>query len=811
MGFAVPTEGLEMGPLVFLLSVYGYILIIASTYLGEGCEILLEAMGPAWAGIIGGILVPLCGVLPDSLMVLMSGLGPQESVAEEIAVGTGTLIGSTIMLLTIPTSIGIFLSRRKLGGSEMRALKAEKIKERKVLNTITGEFEVKQINVQVPVVPKTLNIFDIKTWTHVGGTALNTTPKGAVLAMLTSLTYLVIQIPAMLWGSTDADGGVAREHWFAGFGLIVATCTFVWYLYYVYTDSDALEVIAEKQRAFSAGWQLVNGLQNIQRVLKSTADPFLQSEALFELFDSNNSGSIDFEEMCIGWGKIGYQFNDDQAKQSFNMLDHDNNGSISRYEFFCWVEDYLLPQYIAAQPLQPPTSLGANPTVDQVLTEYPLPSSIKPSTAEKIKDFLSPSAAKQPRLTLIAGKEERYALHIFFATVQGFPGITFATHCEDLNHAATPSSFASSAHLGSDGASSMTSQSGSKRNRPQTSHFPRQLIIEKVSKSSSNTKSLSQMRPQLRKLVQGLPAWACASTELVNFYRATNDPWERIFTENSNGDGKVDLELFQSFCKKYQLGLSATQSKFLFYSHDTDLDHSLTEEEFQLMLSSLVDCSDDAASAAFSGIQKGSGFNLEGKSLLDLNKNNYSALKSEDDENNGEDEDEEDDDEEESEHSHLTESQLIRTALLYILGGVIVVTAFSDPTVDVINALGAQIGIPPFWISFIVTPILSNSSEIIASLKFAAKKTDVTLGLTLSSLYGACTMNNTCLLAVFLSLIFFRGIPWTAINEVSVMLVVIWSVGILGLKQTLPLWKAAFMFALFPLSVISIYVLNLYK
>jgi Ca2+/Na+ antiporter len=810
MDFAIPTEGLEASQLIFLMSVYGYILATASNYLAEGAEFLLEALGPSWAGIIGGCLIPMLGVVPDAMMVFMSGLGPMESVVEEITVGTGTLVGSTIMLLTIPTSIGIYLSRRKLGGRQMRALKSEKIREKKFLNTVTGEIETKEITVHVPVVPKSLPLTDPKTWTHVGGTALSTTPKGAKIMMLTSLTYGIIQIPAFLWGSSP-DGGVAKEHWFAGIGFVIALSVFLWYLYFTYTDTDSLEVITEKQRDFTERWNIVNGLGNIQRVLKSTADPFLQSESLFELFDSNNSGTIEFSEMCQGWSKIGYQFDDDQARMSFNMLDHNGDGSISRHEFYNWIEDYLLPQYIASQPIQlPPGNIPTNPTVDDILQFYPLPTTLRAQNAERILTFLKNKADRQ--LILIASKEERYALHIWFSSIQSLHlGSSFHTHSEDLSI----SPFSSAV---TDPESASINSTTSRRSRkPQTSNFPRQLTIDKLEKTS--IKSLHNLRPQLRPLVSGVPAWACASTGLITYYKTANDPWDSLYKSIKNIKGNIDLEIFQNFAQKYSLLLRPTQVKFLFYSHDTDMDHELTQDQFRIMLESLVNThGDDGHSVAFSAVQKNSfGHHLEGKALGGNGKA-YSSLASDEldhehggDGGDGGDGDDDDDEveEEDSEHSHLTPQQLIRLAALYIIGGAIVVTIFSDPTVEVIGALGKKCGIPAFYLSFIFTPIFSNSSEIIASLKFAAKKTDVTLGLTLSSLYGACSMNNSCLLAVFLGLIFFRGIPWTATNEVMVMLCVIYIVGILGLKQTLPLWKALIMFMLFPLSIVAIALLNM--
>lgn len=549
-------------------------------------------------------------------------------------------------------------------------------------------------------------------------------------------------------------------------------------------------------------------MDNIQRVLKSTADPFLQSEALYELFDTNNSGSIEFEEMVDGWKKIGYEFDDDQARMSFNMLDYNKDGSISRQEFFNWIEDYLLPQYIASQPLQPPSgaTIPSNPTADDILNFFPLPTALKQTTAEKVTAFLS--TKNESSLSLILNKEERYALHIWFSSIQSISAVAFTTHCADINTAS--GTFVNST-VDPETSSMVSTSTGIKKSKPHTSYFPRQLTIDKLEKSS--IKSTHNLRPKLRPLVAGVQAWACASDSLIAFYKATNDPWTTLFQSVANMKNVVDLEQFQTFAHKYSLGLRGTQVKFLFYSHDTDMDHSLTEVQFKLMLESLVNCSgEDSHSYTYSQVQKGAfGSELESKSFAQKSgNNNYSALSQDDIEGNqeGEEDDEDDDEEEEGEFSHLTTSQLLKLAVLYIIGGGFVVTIFSDPTVEVIGALGQKCGIPAFYLSFIFTPIFSNSSEIFASLKFAAKRTDVSLGLTLSSLYGAATMNNSCLLAVFLSLIFFRGIPWTATIEVSVMLAVMYTVGVLGLTQTIPLWKAAVMALLFPLSLAAIVILN---
>lgn len=101
-------------------------------------------------------------------------------------------------------------------------------------------------------------------------------------------------------------------------------------------------------------------------------------------------------------------------------------------------------------------------------------------------------------------------------------------------------------------------------------------------------------------------------------------------------------------------------------------------------------------------------------------------------------EDDEDEEEEEDEMWHLTDGQLKLKAFLLLAGSVGVVSFFSDPMVDVIGAFGKSIKIDAFYISFVVTPIASNASEVIAGLIFAAKKTN-----------EVCARARVCLLCAF--------------------------------------------------------------
>lgn len=57
---------------LFIMACYGFILFKAAVLIGDGSEKLLLIYGP---GIVGGLLIPVLGAIPDGAIVLVSGLG----------------------------------------------------------------------------------------------------------------------------------------------------------------------------------------------------------------------------------------------------------------------------------------------------------------------------------------------------------------------------------------------------------------------------------------------------------------------------------------------------------------------------------------------------------------------------------------------------------------------------------------------------------------------------------------------------------------------------------------------------------------
>jgi hypothetical protein len=97
---------------VMLMIAYGFLLSCGAKLISDGAEMLLEVSNPV---IVGGLVLPILGALPDAAMILVSGLGPDAQ--QQLSVGVGTLAGSTIMLLTIPWLGGLWIGRCDINAS----------------------------------------------------------------------------------------------------------------------------------------------------------------------------------------------------------------------------------------------------------------------------------------------------------------------------------------------------------------------------------------------------------------------------------------------------------------------------------------------------------------------------------------------------------------------------------------------------------------------------------------------------------------------------------------------------------------------
>ncbi|KAG6689197.1 hypothetical protein I3843_11G160100 [Carya illinoinensis] len=148
-------------------------------------------------------------------------------------------------------------------------------------------------------------------------------------------------------------------------------------------------------------------------------------------------------------------------------------------------------------------------------------------------------------------------------------------------------------------------------------------------------------------------------------------------------------------------------------------------------------------------------------------------------------------------------------AVLLLLLGTLIAAAFADPLVDAVDNFSDATGIPAFFISFIVLPLATNSSEAVSAIIFASRDKRKTTSLTFSELYGSATMNNVLCLSVFLALVYIRGLTWDFSSEMLVIIIVCVVMGCFASFRThFPLWTALVALLLYPFSLALIYVLD---
>jgi len=239
-----------------------------------------------------------------------------------------------------------------------------------------------------------------------------------------------------------------------------------------------------------------------------------------------------------------------------------------------------------------------------------------------------------------------------------------------------------------------------------------------------------------------------------------------------------------AFAERFELNISKVAIKVRFHTYDSDLDRTLSLPDFRKFLEDLVampaEAEAHAADAAHKSVE-----NVRDEVVV-------------------------------ASHGHMamvTHGWSERKKKFYGVGllcfGMSLVAFFSDPLIEVITGLGGSIGIRPFYISFIVTPFASNAAEVIAALMFARSKTNVSMALTLSSLYGAVTMNNTLCVAIFLSILLIRNLAWRYTAEVMTIITIQFAVAFLVRRETIRLWQAALIGLLFPAAIGMVYTLEM--
>jgi Ca2+/Na+ antiporter len=277
---------------------------------------------------------------------------------------------------------------------------------------------------------------------------------------------------------------------------------------------------------------------------------------------------------------------------------------------------------------------------------------------------------------------------------------------------------------------------------------------------------------------------------------------------DANGDNTIDFEEFRMILNDVNENIPKEMQRTIFDNADTDGNGSISFHEFVACLMSFLSQEDTSSHHQFEEKRKRRASAADPWKLY--------ASSSEQDESSppGDGEDDEPEEEEMPEDLADLEPQeqqrriKLRAAWKMALGSAIVLI-FSDPAVDVMAETGRRLNISPFYVSFVMAPIASNATELVAAYNYACKRTTKSMTTSLGTLLGAGVMNNTFCLGIFLGLVYFKSLAWEFSAETLSILVVEAVVALLVWgRRTMNLLSGLLVLAMYPLSLYIVYALT---
>eukprot|EP00111_Clytia_hemisphaerica_P008436 TCONS_00024625-protein len=244
---------------VILMLFYGAILGGAAKLISDGAEMLLDlGFSPS---IIGGVVLPILGAVPDCAIIVSSGMG--DDAQNKLSIGMGTLAGSTVMLLTIAWSSSLIVSRCSLN---------------KHGESIDGK-------------GKGFNL------TKMGMTPLPEVRSGIVIMLLTSLFYFVVQSADWKFGArnTGEQPKYVRDAALATF--VLCLCGLAGYTIYSVFDSKRNERRARLHKEEMAQRHVLHAL--IVMANKQTFKSPKASRATTDVEDGDPDASKEEENEAI--------------------------------------------------------------------------------------------------------------------------------------------------------------------------------------------------------------------------------------------------------------------------------------------------------------------------------------------------------------------------------------------------------------------------------------------------------------------------------------------------------------------------------
>jgi len=274
-----------------------------------------------------------------------------------------------------------------------------------------------------------------------------------------------------------------------------------------------------------------------------------------------------------------------------------------------------------------------------------------------------------------------------------------------------------------------------------------------------------------------------------------------------NGDNQIDFEEFRMIFKDVNENMSRDAQAQMFKAADTDDSGYISFEEFvACFMSFALDPGNE-----LKGMAEKRRFKSNPAKYLDNGEANAS------DAGEGDDDDEEGHEEEDMPEDLANldpeeqQRRIKNRAFSKMAMGLFLVLIFSDPTVDLLSEIGKRLQISPFYISFVLAPLASNASELVAAYNYASKRTAKAMTTSLSTLTGAAIMNNTFCLGIFLALVYFKKLAWEFSAETIVIILIEMIIGLSVIfRNTHTLAHGIALLSLYPLALLLVYVIENY-
>ncbi|XP_027927782.1 sodium/calcium exchanger NCL-like [Vigna unguiculata] len=163
---------------LFLILVYEYLLFHGESYLAAGGEQIFKILGP---GVFGASAFDILGALPESLILVVTGLSSDKEIAQESAsTGVGLLAGSSILLLTVVWGTCVIIGKKNSS-------------RRGITKSLTGygitmDVDTRQMAIIMVFSVTPLVIMQIPHLFHFSSAATNVT---LMIALIVAVTFLI--------------------------------------------------------------------------------------------------------------------------------------------------------------------------------------------------------------------------------------------------------------------------------------------------------------------------------------------------------------------------------------------------------------------------------------------------------------------------------------------------------------------------------------------------------------------------------------------------------------------------------------------